>query len=190
MAMIKSSSKKIAVILGILVIGMCALYYFLFTDIKARNERASVLLHDITSEIQKQQYMISLERTIASADPDISRVNDSIIAKDKDIEFIENLEGMAKANGLSLSIDSLVFENNPLLAGSDVTTFRVKAKTTGPWLGTYTFLSELESMPLKVKVDKFGFASSAGEEKTATGKPGKTAAVWQSIFEILILKYK
>src|SRR4051812_8173818 len=111
--MTKSPSKKIAIILGILVLGIFALYYFLFVDIKTRNERASVLLHDATSEIAKQQYIVSLEHTIENVTPDIARVNASMIASDGDVGFIEDLEAMAKANGLTITIDSLMLENNP-----------------------------------------------------------------------------
>jgi hypothetical protein len=139
---------------------------------------------------KSQQYMISLERTIQNADPDIIRINNSIIAKDGDVEFIETLEQMAKTNGLSVSIDSLTLENNPILAGSNVTILRIKAKTQGSWLGTYTFLSELESLPLKIKVDKFGFANGGSDTQTPSGKSAKATVVWQSIFEIVVLKYK
>lgn len=187
----KSPSKKIAIILGVVVLGICALYYFIYIDIKKRNEHASVLLHDATLEISRQQYTISLEHTIENITPDIDLVNKSLIAKDGDVDFIENLEGLAKSNGLAITIDSLILDNNnPILEGSDITLLRVKAKTEGNWLGTYTFLSELESMPLKIKVDKLGFASIGDEPQTGTKKQVKSNRIWQSIFEITILKYK
>jgi len=189
--MIKSPTKKIAIILGVIVLGIFALYYFIFIDIKNRNEHASVLLHDVNAEIAKQEYIVSLEHTIESLTPDLDRVNSSVIAKDGDVKFIEDLETMAKSNGLKITIDSLMLENNnPTLVGSGLTVLRVKAKTEGNWSGTYTFLSELESLPLKIKIDKFGFASLGGDVPADGKKPVKTNKVWQSILEIIVLKHK
>ncbi len=183
-------SKKLVFVLGFFVLCVCVLYYFLFADIKHRNENASLFLHSVSSEIVKQQYILSLEHMIQSADSDISRVNNSFIAKDADVTFIEGLEKMAKDNRLTLSIDSLVLESDPILAGSGVSILRVKAKTQGSWSGTYTFLVELESLPLQIRVDRYGLANTFDSTVTGIKKPVKSGNSWESSFEVILLKYK
>jgi len=185
----QKSFKKILWTLGLLILVIFIAYYFLWRDIKSKNERISTLSQDISSESVRQDYLILTQKVIESVNTDISRINNSIVAKDGDVSFIENLETLAKSNGLTITIDSLIFEDSPQTSSAGLTVFRINAKTRGNWAGTYTFLSQLESSPFKIKINKFTFLGSEGE--TLDGKkPSLSNIVWQGAFEIAVLKYK
>ena len=173
--------KKILIVLSLCVFGLFVVIYFVFADIKQKNENISTLENDLSLKTKQQQYLVSMQRTVKNADSDISRINNSIIGAGEDVQFIESLESIAKNNGLTINIDSLVFEDSTLPKSSSMTTLKVRAKTSGGWLGTYKFLGQIESMPLKIKINNFGFTNTVDETN---------AKVWQSIFEISILKYK
>ena len=128
--------------------------YFLFKDIRLRNEHISKLSQEVSSLSSKQDYLVSTQKMIGSINQDIIRIDNSIITKDGDVAFIENLELIAKSNGLTLNIDSLVFEDDTKLTGAGLTTLKIKAKTTGNWSNTYRFLSQIESLPFKIKVNR------------------------------------
>ena len=189
MNMKREFSKKILIILGLCVIGLCLLIYILFLDIKGKNERISVIEHELSFQSNKQEYMVSMERVIQKADSDITRVNNSIIPSDGDVRFIESLETIAHDNGLSIDIDSLTFEDSRALASSSMTTLKVKAKTEGGWSGTYRFLFLIESLPIKVKIDKFTLNNIKDEANLSADKVSSRSA-WQSAFEMRVLKYK
>ena len=109
-----------------------------------------------------------------------------MVSVDGDVKFIENLESLARENGLSIDIDSLNFEDNTKLLPNNMTIFRVRAKTSGNFFGTYKFLSLVESLPFKVKIQNFTL-STASEEGVLNVKKSN---IWQSKFEISVLKYK
>ena len=88
-----------------------------------------------------------------------------------------------------MNIDSLDFEELKSLASSTLTYLKVRAKVTGSWSGNYKFLAEMESMPFKIKVQNFRLSSEA-KSIDSNLKSGKSANMWQSLFEINILKYK
>src|SRR3989344_2860976 len=182
----KQVSKKILILLSILALAVLVSYYFVYTDIKRKNENISKLSQDLEYQIKRRQYIVSLQRTLQSTDSDITRINNSIVPVDGDVEFIEDLERMARENGLFIGIDSLIFEESPLFASSTINILKIKAKTSGSWPSTYRFLAQIESLPFKVKVNNFGLGSSVQD----TGSASKPTNSWQSTFEIHVLKYK
>jgi hypothetical protein len=181
--------KEILITLTLLVVGVVALFVLVFFMIKAKNEQISNLKNNLSSYVVRQQNMMSMDRMVKNATSDIDLVNSSVVASDGDVKFIENLEGIAKDNGLTMKIDSLVFENNPSVASSSMVLFNIKANTTGAWAGTYRFLAQIESLPFKIKVSNLAFLNAVDETVFDANKL-KSDSVWQGKFEISVLKYK
>ncbi len=183
--------KRILIILLFccFIFAMGSVQYYTFMDIKERNEHTSALTQESTSEVERQQYVISLRKTVEDVSVDIARLNNSFVKSEENVAFIENLEAIAKEYGLSFSIDSLTVDDDPLLNSAGMIILQVKAKTEGNWLGTYKFLLRLESLPTKIKINKFGIAGVRSDTQVA-GKKIKTEVLWHSAFEINVLKYK
>lgn len=184
----QKSFKQILVILCIIAAAFFVAYYFLYEDVKGKNEHISSLVQDLDFQSSRQEYLISTQRMIQNINSDIDRINNSIVATDGDVKFIEGLEAIARSEGLSVTIDSLGIEDSVALDASGVTNLKLRAKTKGPWSGTYAFISQLESLPYKIKINSFGIQSDGGET-TADGKK-LSVPQWQSSFEIQVLKYK
>lgn len=185
----KRPYKKILILLIVIVLALFTSFYFVYEDIKARNEHIGQLNQEIASQYKRNNYLLNLQKTLQNTDSDIVRINNSIIPSDGDIKFIEDLEKTAKAYGLSLSINSLVFEDGQGFSSSNIHVFKVRAETNGPWSSTYKFLAQLESMPLKVKVNNFSLSGSV-QNSSPESKSSKVSSVWRSVFDISILKYK
>jgi len=183
----EQSLKKILVSLSFLIVVIFGSYYFIYTDIKSRNENTSTLSQEISLQSSKKDYLKSTQKMIESIQTDIDGINNSIVGKEDDIAFIESLEAIARSNGLTIDIDSLLFEEDPKLSPAGLTNFIVKAKITGSWSGTYLFLSQLESLPIRAKITRYDFVTSVGPETVETKT---TSKVWRSAFEITVLKYK
>ena len=183
-------SKIIVIILSFFALALFIIYYLIFSDIKTKNQHASILEQELSSQTKNQQYMLSLKRNIQNADSDISSINNSIMSEDGDVAFIEDLENFANDNNLTLSIDSLTLEDSQILASSSITSLKVRAKTKGSWFGTYKFLARMESLPLKIKIYRFGFTKTVNEIGVDNKKISNQVPVWQGIFEMNVLKYK
>ena len=134
----------------------------------------------------RQNYLISTQKLISDLSPDLESINNSIVPSGDDVGFIEIFESVAKGNGLKIDIDFLVLKDDSSFKNANVTSLEIKAKTSGSWVGTYTFLSELESLPIKVKINNFSMDTAPGS--SSDGK--KQLPMWQSSFEIVVLKYK
>lgn len=181
--------KKILVILGVLILAIFVSYYFVYREVRFRDETYQTLLRDLSFQDAKQEYLISTQRTMEGLLLDINHINDSVVSKEGDVEFIETLETIAKESGLTIEIDSLVLSNDPTLVPDSVDILKVKAKTKGSWANSYLFLSRLESLPFKLKIDSFGLSNTLAEVVLANKKVVKNS-IWQSVFEISVLKYK
>lgn len=177
--------KRILVTLALFSFGFFLLYYFIFNDIKIRNKHISALEQELSSDLNRRQYVTSLERIVPGGDSNINAINNSIVPSDGDVKFIENLESIGRINGLEFGIDSLSFEDDPSFASSGITALKINARTKGSWPGTYAFLSQIESLPLKIKINNFRLTNVL--VNALVPKAGNS---WQSTFEIIVLKYK
>ena len=183
-----NSLKKILIFLGLVAVVFLVIYYFVYIDIKTKNEKISQLEDSLSQQDDKQGYILSTKRTIQSLSDDLAEVNNSIVGSDGDVKFIESLETLARRNGLGIEIQSLVFDDGTLNS-SEITVLNIKAKTTGSWAGMYAFLANIESLPLKIKVTRFDVANAL-TDFVGVDKPATSTGVWQGVVEMSVLKYK
>ncbi|MFA5888901.1 MAG: hypothetical protein WCW47_02675 [Candidatus Paceibacterota bacterium] len=182
--------KIILAILSLLVVVVFLICYFVYEDIRHKNENYHTLLYNLSFRNDKQNYLTYAQKTIGSLSLDINRMDDSIISKKGEVEFIENLESVARGSGLSIEINSLILNNNSNLASSSIDILKIKAKTKGSWSASYTFLTRLELLPFKLRVNKFGLVSIDKEVTSTEIRMAVSSGIWQSEFEIDVLKYK
>ncbi len=179
--------KTMLIVTGLLVIGLLAGQYFLYMQIKKENEHISLLESELSQEDSKQEYLLSMQRTLQNIKPDITNINNSIVPAGGDVAFIESLESYAKLNGLTITIDSLTLEEDASYVPIASVSLKIKAKTTGTWSGTYAFIATLESLPFKIKINRLNVENTASEAGVPQSKAGEN---WQGTFEMYVLKYK
>ena len=107
-----------------------------------------------------------------------------------DVQFIENLESVARNSGLSIDIDSLLLENDPKATQTTITVLRIKVKTKGSWSNTYKFISELESLPYKIKINSVLLSKTSEDLASKDGKKITSKSQWSASIDIGVLKYK
>jgi len=174
-------------VLVVVIFGLC---YLVYQDIKYKNENHHTLSHSLLFQNDKLAYLVSTQKAIDNISSDIVRIDSSVVSKEGEVDFIENLESIARENGLSIEIDSLVFEDKGDGSSNPINVLKIKAKTKGSWRGSYVFLSRLESSPFKIKIDKFSLINNGTEIPISDKKVGVPSGDWQSTFEIAVLKYK
>lgn len=178
--------RKIIVMLAFIEILLLGGQYFLYSEIGGKNKNISKIKNNLEIQEKLQDYLVSTQKMLDSLSLDIENIGVSIIPKGGDVQFIEYLESMAKSNAIELKMENLSFEPNNFLDKSDFVSLKVKASTAGSWKGTYNFLLLLESLPYRTKISRFSMIASP--VYTADGK--KKGVVWNSNFEMTVLKYK
>jgi len=178
---------KIILLLIICTLSLFGVIYFVYFEIKEKNEKIMNVEQDISTQNSKHDYLVSAQKLIEDIEPDIAKIGDSIVSSNGDVAFIENLEFIARSYDLSIQIDSLTIEDDLKNESNPISTLKIKAKINGSWTNTYVFLSELESLPFKLKINKFNLISSgevSNVDKTSSNID------WQALVEISVLKYK
>jgi Tfp pilus assembly protein PilO len=183
-----SALKKILILVTLISVGFCGIYYVMFAFIKNKNEEVATLQHQLTDQTRLQGYMASIGKTITVSSSDIEYLNNSIVSQDGDVSFIEDLEKMGHSHDLDISINSLSLDEDTVLVSKGLVALKIKLRTVGTWANSYMFLSQLESLPTIIRFDSYAISRSSdgGDPKKKT--PGST--LWQATYEIRVLKYK
>lgn len=185
----KSKLYKIIVGLSIVGIVLLGMLYFVYSEIKSKNQKISIIEQELLSKKNKYDHLVSMQKLVKDIEPDVKKIEESIIPKSGDVDFIESIEALARSNDLSIQIETLNLVSDPKVASSTVSTLKIKAKTDGTWLNTYVFLSEIESSQIKLKINKLALTSS--EDLVLSGTTlGTQGKKWQANFEISLLEYK
>lgn len=183
----KKYLKKILVLCVVIFVALSTLIIFVFLDIKHKNENIFALESELDNKSEKNDYLLSIQKVVQNSDDSINKINNSILASDGDVTVIEKIENLAKNRGMDIEIESLSIDAIPSSKDKNIVSLDIKAKTTGTWVNTYDFLSEIEALPYVVRVEKIVLNSS---NDNAQSKLLSSYPKWQSIFEIRLLKYK
>ena len=183
--------KGIIILIILIEVIICIFDYFIFTDIKNRSNHTIALKNDLDVQTEKQQHLSSMEQIINNTDSNIAVVESSIVQKGEDVKFIENLETMAKNNRLSINIKSLSLSKPATVVSKDLVVLSIDMDLTGSWTDMYSFLQQLELMPIKVKINT---ASLSDNPSISPDNNAGTGVIinkqWQGTFKISVLNYK
>ena len=183
------SLKGILCLTALFVILLFGAIFALFQNIKNENENASKLQNSIDLSTKQNQYVTLLQRSLQNSNGDIVKVNNSILGSDGDVAFIEQLETVAKDNGLAVIINSLSVEDIPNVTSDNLISLKIRTSVQGSWMGMVTFLTKLESLPFVMRVEKFDLTNSS-DNPIGLSTPASSAQNWQATIEIRVLQYK
>lgn len=171
----------------IIVMVLCAAQYFLYSEIKIKNQKISQMQNNINSKESRQEYLLSMQKMLESLDQSVGDVDASIVPSGGDVQFIEYLGSVAKDSGLSMDIINLSLEDNSSLSSAKLNGLKVRADIEGSWKSVYSFANRLEYLPYRVKILRFSVSNSNLSSENQIQKSG---SVWKGSFEIVVLKYK
>ncbi|MFZ2522056.1 MAG: hypothetical protein WAZ44_02050 [Minisyncoccia bacterium] len=185
----RKMTKLVPITFALLFILLLIGQFFLFIHIKNTNQNSSSLAVELRTKSNNEEYMISTGKIIQNINSDLNKVHKSIVSETGDVEFIESLERLADINNLSISINSLNIEANSKSTTSPVALLRISIKTTGGWSGSHKFLKQVESMPIKMKVNSYTLQSETSN--IVQDNPlGVSTGKWESAVDLSVLKYR
>jgi hypothetical protein len=90
-------------------------------------------------------------------DAQIAKLNDYFVESDGALHFIEYIENLATASGLTYRINLFDADQNAEAAKNDKETLKTSLTTTGSLTDTRNFVSLIETLPYNVRISKFDF---------------------------------
>lgn len=139
------------------VISIILLVFLVWSFLKLNNW--AITLRAKLNEIHTDVFFAEHERkavrlaeaTIAAREEDLGRINRVFISKEKPVEFVEDLESLAKASGNLFVID---LDENKSAEGKDLF-FRLAVD--GNQASVTRYLKALEFMPYKISIKELNF---------------------------------
>lgn len=172
------------VFLVFVVLVLAVAQYFLIQEIKNKTQTASSLENIVATQSDTIEYINSTRQNLLNVEEDRKKIANYIIPNDGEVTLLGDLEDLAKANGLLVSVESLSLESKENLKSMGLTNLVVKIKAQGKWSSIYKFLSQIESLPLEVTVDRVYLINKGNGLNSSSVESG-----WEGIFDIKVLKY-
>lgn len=183
--MIGSTTKRICIILAVLILLALGAVYGLYMLIQHSTEK--IVAHE--TEQQKLAAEVEADRSlrvyIATAGGDIDRLSSRIVAKDGTVAFIEMIEGLARGAGLKITVDAVNYTDST--DKEHFENLNLNVATQGSWNATNKFLALLETLPYKVTITQTGLSEETG---AAGAIPDMYSAQWNGAFSFSVIKYK
>lgn len=177
--------KKILIVEAVFILVFSALYYLGYADMVRIGSRMSQLSSVLSERAERERNVDTVKRSVEARSADIATVDASLVPPDGDVTFIEEIENLAKREGLTVGIDSLSFADVGG-AESGLSAFDIKIRTSGQWAPTYTFLRQIETLPIKVSISSVALSSPFGDQVN----PVRGEGDWRLSLSVRVLKKK
>ena len=134
----------------LLNIGAVLVLAFLFSEVKAANERISSLSNDIELRSKQEGALRSVKDIVAETAVVRQELDTYFIEKEGVVAFLELLESVGRSAGTAVTIQ--VVEKRPLEGSEALEELHIKLDAVGSWEGVVQFLGLLEYLPYEAGV--------------------------------------
>ncbi len=128
----------------------------------------------------------AVSRTIKDSQDERSRLDLYFITKDTTQNFIEELDSTASQSNVTMAITSLSVSKDGSPASPSFLKFDLRAD--GGFADVYHFLTAIESLPYKVRIEAVKVARLGGDD-TITRKNGKRFVPWYTEITVDLMSY-
>ncbi len=180
--------KKISIIsISAAVVGTLLLSLMIFSIVKT-NKDIATLTHQVQQEENKQKGFSSGESLIEEANPDIAKIQSSVIEKDGDVTFIENIEGLAREHKLGIVINSLALAGEKNMALHGLNILNVSFEVKGSWSDAYFFSTLLENLPYVYRINTFDIQNTGDLTNLDPNITASASGTWKVSVNMSVLK--
>lgn len=151
----------LTLIISVVLVGALFWFYaYMTSSVRQAGSNLAEIEAEITSLEEERKQARIVERILEKRGEDIARVNAFLVSRERPIQFIEELEGLAKATGnlMALAVDS------PAGGGGDLL-FRITLDGTEAGVSKYLKLFEL--LPYDIRIEDFSFQKITEGDKPA-----------------------
>lgn len=173
-------NKKIFILI-LLTLLFIAGYVLFFMELLEKNIAFEKIRLEIESEDVREGKLRLLGRDLSDTAENRAMVKTAFIKKDGEVEYVENLEKIAKSLGVVMTINSLEIKEAET---NGVEKLSMRIAVGGTWGGVYKFLALLQNLPESVEFSRF--VLSRNESVSAKDK----AQDWLMSADFDVLKLK
>jgi len=156
---------------------LSACYFFLFINVKAKNEHVSSLVNAIETESVAESTQRSTKVLVAETSKYRQKLKGYLVGKDNAVSFLEFLEREGSDVGVTVKIESVV---PSALTDGDVEELRLSVKASGQWAEVVRYVGLLELLPFQSRLEQLVVSTS---EKAEDGP-------WNAQVVLVVLKEK
>lgn len=183
--MVDTKTKKIFIARFVLAILMITVFAFMTWLILFFDDISTVKSIEIRDETKKGESFLFIKKDIENNKNSINKVYDYIIKADGAVDFMQNIENLAKSSGLKSEVKSVSFDPVSGVKLSGVESMRVRFDVIGEWKDVEYFLELLENYPMHLVINKIAlnkFSDYLVKDKKIPQ--------WLGSFEFSIIKVK
>jgi Tfp pilus assembly protein PilO len=165
--MILNSYKKINIpkkifiaVIGFLVIIFIIFHFFIaptLNDIKKLSNDIIFQKIDLENKLINEKKLISLNEKILKIEPQLEKLDQIYINKNRDLEFITTMEGMAEKNSMNQKI---IFDPSTGVVEQDYKKVLLNFELNGNYFNFLKYLNDLETLPYYINI--FNIEASIG----------------------------
>ena len=165
-----------------------ATYIVFFIGIKNKNESISLVANEIDIALEKEVKLKSIKNLIKDTENDRAKLNAYFVVDDKVIDFIEDIENLAKDTNVDLKVMSIDINddgNNTPQQNNISELLQLNLKVAGLWDNLFHFISLVDELPFRVDISKVNLQvvyDSNNKDKNPTD--------WEGMFVVSVLKLK
>jgi hypothetical protein len=171
----------IIAVMSLLIVVFLFAWYILYMRMEQVGASISASMQaQMAAEVHAEQ-MKNMTVSLDTVSADAAMINAYIVPPDGEVTFIERVEALAKALGLSIKVNTVGLSQASDLSAAGLEYLNLKLSVTGPWQAVFDFLSMTENLPYDVTVSQSDIASVS--DGTVKGP-----RQWQGDFQIGVIK--
>lgn len=192
-------TKKILIASAIAALLAFLLFGGLFWIIKTQNENIAILASEAHQSFAKDEAVRSIKASFEKNKEALQSIDSFFISKDGVVDFINSLDTLGKQYGVTLNIGEVTSEVDLKVKDDFKETLKLRLDASGSWNSVMNFLTALENLPFRIKVDQVSIGLASASDKllfvnaSSTGtelrKPGSKEE-WKASYNISILKLR
>ncbi len=192
-------TKKILIASAIAALVAFVLLGSFFWVIKTQNETIAVLASEANQSSTKDEAVRSIKVSLERNKDALRSVDSFFISKDGVVDFINSLDKLGKQYGVTLNIGEVTSEVDLKIKDDFKETLKLRLDASGSWSSVMKFLTALENLPYRIKVDQVSLGLSSASDKLLFANASSTASEvrksgsaeeWKGSYTISILKLR
>ncbi len=190
----KFSTKKILILVSVLVLIFLSGYAFLFFGIKWKNEKSFVLSQEIDEYVIRESTLKSNDKTAQDLASQINLLGPYFVKEADVVSFIEIIEDAGKKNDAVVTIGTI-----GVVVGGDESvkqqTLSLRFDAKGSWSNLRNLISYLENLPYKITFEKVSLNAEFSpvpffKDPEIEGVEKSDLQTWGGVFEINVVTHK
>ena len=177
----KKNLTIVIVILGSIVTVLLIAGVVFDQRVREQGVQFATLSAQVLASQSAEQIQHSEAVSTAALTPDITKANGYPISADGEVDFINQIESLARGHNLTVTVNSVGLNSVADLSSVNLEYLELRVTVSGTWSSLYEFAAELEDVPQDIMINQMDFSNLSDNS-------AKSQSAWQGAFDISAIK--